>query len=214
MADFVRVSLGGDMPSGEKWSINPIYRPAVPLALSNDEATAMATAIATTTWLSSLTGLNVTGVNFRTVRVEARNLAGDLESVGEAAKATPVAGSSATPHPFQTALCLSLLTGAAGASGKGRLYFPATGVPMAAATLRVTSTAQSDFLAGMNTWLASVRTQVRSVGGWSTAVLGVWSRTQASSRVVLSIRAGDIVDTQRRRRDAVSESYSSAAVAP
>lgn len=214
MADFVRVSLGGDMPSGEKWSINPIYRVPVGLALSNDEAAAMATGIATTTWTSNLQGLNVTGVNFRTVRVEARNLAGDLESVGEASKVTPVAGSSATPHPFQTAIVLSLLTGQAGASGKGRLYFPATGIPLTAGTLRITSTAQGDFLTGMNSWLAQVRAQVRLVGGWSAASLGVWSRTQASSRVVLTVRAGDVPDTQRRRRDSVSEGYTSAAVAP
>lgn len=214
MADLVRVSLGGDMPSGEKWTINPVFKPANPLAMSQDEAAAMATAIAATSFSNVLQDLNVPLVTFRTVRVEARTVTGELQAVGEASKASPTPGTGTQPHPFQTSMCLSLVTGSAGARGKGRLYFPATSVQMTASTLRLYGPQVTGFVTGMNTWLAAVRTAIRGVGGWNTAVLGVWSRTDELVRPVLTLRAGDIADTQRRRRDAISEAYTSVAVSP
>jgi hypothetical protein len=37
--------------------------------------------------------------------------------------------------------------------------------------------------------------------------LSVWSRTGATSHVISKLLVGDVLDTQRRRRDAYQETY-------
>ncbi len=207
MADLVRVSLSGEMPGGEKWSVNPCFGFSVPTAVSSDEAQAMATAIAAVNAGSDLLVLNTGGVTLSHARVEARSKAGVLESVAEAAKGSPQVGSAGTGHPFQTSAVFSLLTTNSTATGKGRLYWPATGAAVGGGTLRWGSTQQTAALTAMQTYLSGVQTAIRSITGFSGAFLGVWSRKNQIVYPVLKLRAGDVLDTQRRRRDKLIETY-------
>jgi hypothetical protein len=83
---------------------------------------------------------------------------------------------------------------------------PATGTQLVAATNRVTSSQLDGFLTSMKTYLAAVQTAI-DTNVDETVGLAIWSRTALSSALVTQLRVGDVVDTQRRRRDAVPETY-------
>lgn len=214
MADLLRISIQGALPGGEKWSVNPIYRFTAPIAVSATECAAVAAGIHGIAVPGTLTALNPAGVSMTGTRVEARDLNGALENVAEVARTTPVVGTSATTHPLQTSIVLSLLSVDSTARGKGRLYWPALGIALNSSTLRFSTAPVGDYLAGMNAYLASIRAAIRAVGGMTTASLAVWSRTTPKTEIVVNVRAGDVPDVQRRRRDKLIETYVSAAVAP
>lgn len=212
MADLLRVSIMGDMPGGEKWSVNPVFGFTVPIAVSSDDAAAVATAINGVTLGGTIQGLNPGSVRLTGTRVEARNLAGELENVAEVARGTPLAFTGANQHPLQTSLVISLRTTDSTARGKGRMYWPATGVALASATHRFTPTTTSGVVTEFVTYLQNIRTAIRGVGGFTSASLVVWSRTTPKKSVVIQLRVGDVPDVQRRRRDKLVESYSTAPV--
>lgn len=214
MASLIRVSIQGALPGGEVWSVNPVFAPTVPLSVSTDECLAIATAIDAVAVPAGVTAVMNGTTTVTGCRVEARNVDGTLEAVAEHLKTTPVAGTGATSHPYQTSLVLSLRTADSTARGKGRLYWPATGAQISATTLRMATAAQQAFVDGLNTYLGGIRTAIRANAGLTTATLVVWSRASSSTRVVLTLRAGDVLDTQRRRRDTLVESYLTATVAP
>lgn len=213
MADLLRISLTGALPSGENWSVNPIYRFTAPLAISSDECAAVAAEVNTVTLGSSLTGLNPSTWTLTGCRVEARDLNGELESVAEAARGTAVVGTSSVVHPLQTSIVLSLRTTDSTARGKGRLYWPALGMAIDTTTARFSAVGVDNFITGMNTYLAAIRAEIRSIGGMSSASLAVWSRTTPKVAPVVTLKAGNVPDVQRRRRDKVVESYLTADVA-
>jgi hypothetical protein len=212
MADLLRISLVGEMPNGEEWSVNPVF------AIGGDfgesvtaaQATAIATAIAARAVPTSLLATNVTTVKVNGARVEARMSNGDLVALGEALKATPSPGTASASHGFSAATVVSLRTGLPGASGRGRLYWPATGVLMNNLTLRVDPSAVAGILAGMKTYLSGIDTDIQSVLT-GAATLCVWSRKTGALSPVNAMQVGDVLDTQRRRRDVIVESYQSVA---
>lgn len=207
MADLLRISLTGALPSGENWSVNPIYRFTTPLAVSSDECAQVAAEVNTVTLGSSLTGLNPSTWSLTGCRVEARDLNGELESVAEAARGTAVVGTSSVVHPLQTSIVLSLRSTDSTARGKGRLYWPALGMAIDTTTARFGAAGVDNFITGMNAYLAAIRAEIRSIGGMSTASLAVWSRTTPKVSVVTTLKAGNVPDVQRRRRDKVTETY-------
>lgn len=214
MADLARVTIKGAMATGEVWSINPVFSFAAPISINTDECLEAATAIDAITLPTGLTAYNTALVTVTGCRFETRTASGDLESVAEHARSSPVPGTAASVvHPAQTSVVVSLRTSSSAATGKGRLYWPATGASMGG-TMRFSSGPLGTFLVAMDTYLAAVRTAIRGVGGMSTAVLAVWSRKEALTRPVLQLRAGDVPDTQRRRRDKFIESYTTQAVTP
>lgn len=212
MADLARVTIKGALPSGEVWSINPIFSFAAPIAISVDECLAAATAIDAITIPNAILSANVPACTVTGTRFETRTASGTLESVAEHVRTTPVAGLSVLTHPAQTSIVVSLRTASSSAHGKGRLYWPATGFTMDQSTLRFTQSTINSFLPAFEDYLALIRTAIRGVGGMNTAVLAVWSRVEADTRVVLQLRAGNVPDVQRRRRDKMIESYTVEAV--
>lgn len=210
MADLLRVSLMGELPNGEEWSINPVWGlNDFPVSTTPAQVQAVATAIAANVIPTSFGTMWAANTRLTGVRVEARTYAGVLENQAEAVKGTPWNGTSATTHPFQTSWVLSLRTATVGQTGRGRLYFPATGVALDADTYRPTSATVTTFLSGARQVLTDAETDVKAV--FATAKLVVWSRKNNSAANVTSVQAGDVMDVQRRRRDALVESYSSLA---
>lgn len=209
MADILRVSITGAMPSGEVWSVNPVYRIGGDFGtpVSAVQAQTIATAIAAVAVPTGLLALNMAATTVTGCRVEARSLAGVLETQAEGIKGVPTPGSATNGHPFQTSLVFSLRTGTPGASGRGRLYWPATGIPISPASLRGNTGAITSALSGIKTYLGGVETAIEAtLPGVS---LAVWSRKLVSTSNVTSIQAGDILDVQRRRRDQTIEAYQS-----
>lgn len=209
MSDLLKVSIQGTMPGGEKWSINPVFGYAQSLALSVDELQATVTAINGVAVPTLLNSVNMPAVLVTGCRVEARTFQGVLEGVAEGARTSAAQGSGSSPHPFQTSIVASLRTSDSSARGKGRLYWPATSIALVDTSLKILPAAVDNFSSAFVQYIVNVRNAIRTVGGQTTANLVVWSRTSASARIVTSIRVGDIADVQRRRRDAIPESYKS-----
>jgi len=98
--------------------------------------------------------------------------------------------------PFQCATVVSLLTASATRHGRGRFYLPPLaalvldGGRISAASLAVLDTAWTAFFSSLN-------------GDNITPV--VRNRTGHVSTTVTSARIGDVIDTQRRRRNKLTE---------
>jgi hypothetical protein len=100
--------------------------------------------------------------------------------------------------PFQCATVVSLLTASATRHGRGRFYLPPLAVDTMtngrtnSATLTILDTAWTAFFDSLNT--DGVTPVVRN-------------RTGHISTTVTSARVGDVIDTQRRRRNKLTETY-------
>lgn len=208
MAQLLRLSIKGALPGGEEWSTNPVWTisdfgvPTTPAQVQ-----AVATACAGVPVPAGLRAVYSTATNIHTIRVEARSSDGTLENLAEDALAAASPGTGTTPHPYQTAWVASLRTAQVGASGRGRLYFPATGIPLEAGSLRPSTVNTNAFSLGVKTYLSDLQTQIRVT--FAGAALVVWSRKTHAMNLVDTIQAGDVLDSQRRRRDTLVEAYSS-----
>lgn len=202
---YVRASIGGTLPGGEVWSINPVFStlssggtPEDPQSL-NEAASAVRQVIPATPLrniMSSATLLN-------RVRMECRNAAGTLMTVGESAGGNN-GGLQNPTKPFQTSLVFSLRTGLAGGSRRGRLYLPCLGGSISTSTLRLTSPTTTDLVGAMAGYLGDVQAAINAELE-ETYALAVRSPTLGTETAVTSIQVGDILDTQRRRRDKATE---------
>lgn len=206
MASVVRTSILGTLPGGEVWSVNPcFFLLDEPADVSSSEALTIANAIRAIAVPTGLRAVMNTATAVTGVRVEARDRNGILEAQAEATLAIPTAGNGGSNHPYQTSTVTSLRTGFPGGQGRGRLYWPATGANIVSTTLRMEGTQLTSLLSAVKTYLTAIETAVAASAG--PCDLAVWSRTGSAFHAVTTIRQGDILDTQRRRRDALAESY-------
>ena len=134
---------------------------------------------------------------------------------------------TAKPWPNQCAIVVTLVTGRAGRTGKGRVYLPAVGsldlvgdrIP-AVDSQRIAD-AFSALITGLNLDLIAATGPGNGVAvqsGKVAAEPGIlkWTpldQTGYMGAKVIAVRVGDVVDTQRRRRKSVAESYTTKAVA-
>lgn len=195
------------MPGGEVWSVNPCYFLLdEPASVSQTEALAIATAVNALTVPTSVRALFSSSTSITGCRVEARDRNGLLEAQAEQVRGAVVPGTGVAVHPYQTSTVTSLRSAFPGAQGRGRLYWPATGVTMLTSNLRIDPAVLSAALTGIKQYLSDIEGAVAVSAG--PADLAVWSRTGTAFHAVNEIRQGDVADTQRRRRDALSENYS------
>lgn len=205
-ADIVRVSIMGALPNSEVWSVNPVWQIA-DSGVDNTyaEVNAIATAIAGLTIPTGLRLMYNANTSITGARVETRKYNGTLELLAEAAVASPVFGSGSQNHPYQTSMVTSLRSEYPGARGRGRLYWPATGIPISAATLRPTSADVATALGGVKSYLSAIQTAINAE--IPVINLVVWSRVGSIAHQVTRLLQGDVLDTQRRRRDSLAETY-------
>lgn len=105
--------------------------------------------------------------------------------------------------PFQCATCVTLITASATRHGRGRFYLP----PLAALVLedgRLNAAALSNLDGAFTAFFSELAT------GGLTAV--VRNRTGHISTPVTEARVGDVIDTQRRRRNKLEEVFTSVVV--
>lgn len=105
--------------------------------------------------------------------------------------------------PYQCAPAVSLRTNLATRAGRGRFYAPSLAVEFVAAG-KMTSIAQTALLDGAVDMLNSL------TASGLTAVL--YGRTTHATQEVTRVDVGDVIDTQRRRRNKLVESRVSANV--
>lgn len=213
MAKYVRLSLKGGLGPSEVWSVNPVLDPANDISFDFDQANfdAFVQAVAGITLPTTLKqGLSSAG-NLRAVRAELRdtNESGFI-GASEYTLPTPVAGTGSPTKPPQTAMVASLRTASATAAGRGRLYWPALGTAIDATTLRLASGAAQVVANDVASYLTQIANQAKaSLTPVSLVQFGVsvYSPTKSSLTPVTNIRVGDVLDTQRRRRDAMPEQF-------
>lgn len=113
---------------------------------------------------------------------------------------------STSSLPAQCSPCISLTTATAGSRARGRMYLPPPVVGAVSTSGRLTSGFRTDVINALDTYFATMAS-----GGHDLVVIsavgGVWT-----TYPVNTIRCGDVVDTQRRRRSAIGEVYTTATV--
>ena len=210
MTDLVRVSITGALPSGEEWSINPSFFLPTGTTVGYTDAAALVTAINGITPGTGVRAMWNPYTTLRGCRVEARLANGDLESQAEGERGAFPQGTGTNNHPFQTAIAVSLRTAHPGPSGRGRIYWPATGAVISDSTLRPNSTLMTALVTDTKTYLKAIESAI-AAQALVTTELAVWSRLGAQLYPVHTLLAGDVLDSQRRRRDALVETYQSVA---
>lgn len=206
MAMILKVGIVGTLPNNEVWSVNPIWRIDGASSASWDDLNTLGTALSAVTvppaLRSAWTGLTV----FTSFKLEARTLAGGLINQLEKPRTSAVTGSGTGVLPLQTSMVTSLRTTSSGASARGRLYWPATGLALNSGTNRFQTADVAAVLGAVKTYLSGLETAI--IAQFGLAELVVWSRKLSSTSHVNRLLAGDVPDVQRRRRDAAIEAYS------
>jgi hypothetical protein len=217
VGDYVKISVGGSIAT-EQWSINVWAKYSGGVQPTPAQLNAWALQVLNGFKLhvwSAVTGplavFNSTGCNVASAKAYFyRN--GSLLVAGTAG-ITPVAGNaSSTIQPAYVSLVCTLLTLFPGRSKRGRVYLPATGVGLTAATFQVTSVVSQDGLA-VNMWNWFV-TANDFAPGWDvpgSVVVGVMSLKTSTFTPLSGVRIDSLPDTQHgRSRRLVSAHISSA----
>ena len=127
---YVRVSILGASPGGEVWSINPVFDPTLefPGGVDQTALDAACDAIAALTPGTNSLAFMSSSLSITGARVEVRDDSTDaLIGISTKVRASALAGSGAALRGAQNALVISLRTNTPGASGRGRVYWPAVG---------------------------------------------------------------------------------------
>ena len=123
-------------------------------------------------------------------------------TISEGACGSAYAGSGEDAAlPPQLAIAVTLRTALSGASFRGRYYLPCTDFSGITDVGRLTLTAKNQILTSL--------TAAHDAEITEGCTVEIYSRTHHSIEAVTIISVGDVVDTQRRRRDKLVESRSS-----
>lgn len=218
------VNWQGNSPDGEVWStglrfaksnsFSPI--PGVPplMEASSAQLQAVADGIAALNTGKGFPTRSLADISqalsIATIRVSEVTEAGTLVSAAEHIFSTPVAGTGQQIRPLQVAVVLTLNQGAQyGRHYRGRMFLPAIAGPDITGGGRVTAVNRQLRLDEWATFIndvAQVCSQNVPEGIPDMVFHGaVWSRTTGKVARLDNISMGDVLDTQRRRRDRLRE---------
>lgn len=207
---YVRVSILGTMVGTEVWSINPVFDPTgeFPGGVSQSALDAAAQAIANRSVPTQLLNQLSTSGQRTGARVEVRDDATDaLIATSTASSATVSSGVGAIAMPSQSAMVISIRTDTPGGSGRGRLYWPCL-VKGLDINGKVATVNVAAFIADAKAYLLGIRSDLAAAFPTIGFDLAVRSKTTHTTPHAVRVQAGNVIDTQRRRRDAVIEQYS------
>jgi len=152
------------------------------------------------TYLQAIKTYQGTTFSWKEVRVSALEASGAVVNGASVGTITsPVAGGFTQTMPPQLACVASLKTGGRGPRNRGRLYVPAhapatvTGIVLNSSMQNAVNTATKSAINGFN-----------AITGIRAAVV---SKTHSTYSDVTAVRVGDQLDTQRRRREGIKETY-------
>lgn len=208
---YNRVHLDGTLGSGlERWSTSIAFQDSQGDAVTDpDDLGEWAENVrglfaATSTWGTALKGLWGSSTNLTQVRIYSYLVPGGAATGLGVSTGGNVAGSGSITFPFQSALVFTLGTNRPGRSFRGRSYWPIL-------TGTLSSTGQYSNTAGILTTAQAFRDMLAAVAGQSTGT-GVMrpviaSASEGTVTAVTSVRLGNIIDTQRRRRGDLPETF-------
>lgn len=205
----------GDLPGSELWTITLRTVAAVG---DDSECAAMALQAneAFTTFWNATGGIhafNPAGVTFRKVTCRSVSAAGVTVAQGESSLITPSPGiASSQGAPNQSALVVTLVTARPGRTGRGRVYLPFLSPIFQAGTDRIADTGRDAVCFSFSAFITTMN--LNDDGGtFGPFDIAVQSTVNmAAPPPVTSVRVGNVVDTQRRRRNKVVEQYQTSGV--
>lgn len=208
--------LSGTLPGGEAWSVSPKFMGNFgPIVEGYDAldrwSRAAAVAGGANFFPSSLRSMLSSVVSLTTVRAEHRGADGSLVDAAEFVLPNPISGTGTPRMPYQCAWVSSLRTGRPGGRYRGRLYWPCYAVAVEPGTLRIPTNVVEAATADVATLLTALAGAAAPDAALLPAVVSI---TGGHASRITTVVGGDIVDTQRRRRDALAEGYSVVALTP
>lgn len=206
---YVRVSILGQTTGGEVWSINPVFDPTGEFPGTVDQANldTAAAAIAALNPVTAMTASMSTLMQITGARLEVRNDSDDsLIAISQAQRPSALSGTGSPVMPPQCATVFSLRTNTPGASGRGRLYWPQLGQTLGS-NGRLTASVCTSLNTAMKTYLLAQRDALAAAFPTIGFNLAVRSRLAKATPHVVRMQVGDVIDTQRRRRDNFPEAY-------
>lgn len=202
-----RLTILGDFNSGaEQWATGFHMGEFIGVtdAEGQDVANAIDALFQSEVWSGAYHGLIPDRVRYLGVKVADIRSNNVTERQWTAGPGSPLpGGTDAAPLPPQIAPVLSLRTEYPGSRNRGRMYTPNPTHAAIGSDGRLTATftgaavvAWSDFMKGVNSSAVDV-------------TVCIYSPTQSLLREVRSVRMGTVADTQRRRRDELTETFTS-----
>lgn len=217
MVRYLRLGIKGRLGAAEVWSVNPVLDPFGEIPGPWDQAAgdAATAAIAALTVPSRILLALSNAGSITSIRLEMRDTSTpEIIGVSEYSLPTPLVGTGLPSCPPQNSIVSSLRTANPLRSGRGRLYWPAPGVGITTSAFKLDPTFVQEFADGVASYLTDVCEAVATAFDLSTTSgvgVSVYSPTKNTLTPVNRIQVGDVLDTQRRRRDSLPETYKTAA---
>lgn len=190
-----RHTIQGTYP-GEVWTFRLHTEGTLSLAASQSAWMNALTAFASTAYLATL----CTDVQFQNASTAEIDLTTGKQLQKLADARTEAGTSAAACLPFQCTPVVSLRTAFATRAGRGRFYAPSPAVDQQAGG-RLTTAAQDTLADAAHAMLTSLIT--------ANAQPVLVSQVGLNRTVISSLDVGDVIDTQRRRRNKLIESRTS-----
>lgn len=217
------INYHGELPGGEEWSVGfrTIAAQPDPSELQTYAQYAADCWQISANIANGFNAMNPVGVTMTGCTVRQIDINGKTVTVAEAAPQAPSGGTVANPQcPNQTAVTVSLLTAKAGRSYRGRVYLPVLAPGTLTSFGRISGgdvTFLGQFMTALTGLLVGVAGVVNPPAVAPAALfrLAVQSKTSGQPAApITSCKIGDVMDTQRRRRDKLIEAYTTFPVPP
>jgi len=206
---YVRVSIQGVLFNSEVWSVNPVFDPTgeFPGGVNQVALDTAALAIANRTLPTGLRNMLSTSGNRNGARVEVRDdVTDDLIAISVQGSSTVLVGLTTPVLTAQSAVVCSIRTDSPGGSGRGRFYWPALGASVSTQG-RLANPSNAALATDFKAYLLGIRSDLAAAFPTIGFDLAVRSKATKTTPHAVRLQVGDIIDTQRRRRDALPESY-------
>ena len=206
---YLRLVFQGTIGAAEEFTAGASYTLDIPNAVwDQPSAEAIVTAILAIPTPTDLLKTFPSGVALTGVRLEGHEDTGRTLGAAEGSFTARRTGTgTGASHPPQTAIVLSMKSAAPGQSGRGRLYWPAMTVSLDT-NYFVDSPSTTALVTAFRTYLSAIGSAIRDNAGlfpWTTVSLAVASTTKGTQAPVTRLEIGNVLDTQRRRRNKLVE---------
>lgn len=206
---YVRCSILGTTVGGEVWSVNPVFDPTGEFPGGVDQAALEEAAkdIRDEALPTDLKVLLSTALSQIGCRLEVRHDATDeLIALAESTFPANQPGTATPKMGAQSAIVVSVLTNTPGASGRGRIYWPAVGATVDS-NLRLATPTVTNVATAFSTYLHAIEGHLATNFPTIGFDLAVRSKTTKTTPHAVRLRVGNVIDNQRRRQDQFVETF-------
>lgn len=147
------------------------------------------------------------------IRVAAVGMSGaELGEAVEIDRTTPIVGLENNILPQATIVVSLRSSSSSGSGNRGRMYLPHVKFPLMTASPYAAGTSTAGLVSAAATFINSCETAINFVTD-DTCFAAIMSQVGSGThKQITEVRVGNVVDTQRRRRNQLPETYATAAV--